>query len=162
MKQLISLLDRSLYWLLALLMTLMVLDVTWQVLTRFVMSQPSSFTEELAGFLLIWIGILGSAYAFRFNAHLGLDLITAKLTGASALNVRRIGLLVSFAFAAGVMVLGGGYLVQMTFELNQVSAALGIRMGYVYLAVPFSGLLICIYALAFLFNGLDADQSYSQ
>jgi len=29
-------------------------------------------TEELARFLLIWVGMLGAVYAYRTNSHLGL------------------------------------------------------------------------------------------
>ncbi|MDN3637555.1 TRAP transporter small permease [Simiduia curdlanivorans] len=140
-------------------MTAIVLDVSWQVITRFVMTKPSSFTEELAGFLLIWIGILGAAYAFRLKAHLGLDLVTAKLTGRRAQVIEIIGWAVCFLFSAAVMVYGGLRLVLLTLELNQVSAALGVKMGYVYCAVPLSGLLICLYSLVFIAEAFGHRQS---
>ena len=37
-------------------MSLLVIDVPWQVFSRFILQDPSSFTEELARFLLIWVG----------------------------------------------------------------------------------------------------------
>jgi TRAP-type C4-dicarboxylate transport system permease small subunit len=67
---------------LIILMAVMVIDVSWQVFTRFILQDPSSFTEELAGFLLIWIGLLGSSYALYTKAHLGIDVLTSKLSGA--------------------------------------------------------------------------------
>jgi len=51
------------------LMAAIVLDVTWQVFTRFILKDPSGFTEELAGFLLIWIGLLGASYALHRKFH---------------------------------------------------------------------------------------------
>ena len=53
--------------------------VCWQVFSRFILRAPSSYTEELARFLLIWIGVLGASYAYRTKAHLGLDLFYQKM-----------------------------------------------------------------------------------
>ena len=53
---------------------------------RFILKDPSSFTEELAGFLLIWIGLLGASYALYTRAHLGIDILTAKLKGTNRRN----------------------------------------------------------------------------
>ena len=79
MKTLTMWVDKVLTTFLISLMALIVLVVTWQVVTRFLMSTPSSVTEELARFLLIWIGVLGSSYALRTRAHLGIDILSTKL-----------------------------------------------------------------------------------
>lgn len=137
---------------LTLLMTAMVIGVTWQVITRFLMAQPSSYTEELARFFLIWIGILGAAYAFRKGAHLGLDLLTQKLHGAAKRRTAVVANLCCFGFAASVMVFGGFKLMMLTLELNQTSSSLGVKMGYIYIVVPLSGVLISLFALDNIFN----------
>jgi TRAP-type C4-dicarboxylate transport system permease small subunit len=144
--------DKALKGFLMFLMAAIVVVVTWQVITRFLMTQPSSYTEELARFFLIWIAILGSAYAFRTGAHLGLDLLTEKLEGAIKRRTAIVANLVCFVFAASVMVYGGLKLMMLTLELNQTSSSLGIKMGYVYTVVPLSGALICLYALKNMFN----------
>ena len=51
-------------------------------------------------------------------------------------------------FSATVLVGGGVSLVQLTWELRQYSAVLGLPMSLVYVVIPVSGLLICLYALA--------------
>lgn len=141
-------LQRSLGHLLVVLMAVMVVDVSWQVASRYLLRDPSSFTEELAGFLLIWIGLLGSAYALRTRAHLGIDLFVGGLEGAARrwATVVSHGLVLLFALA--VMVGGGLRLVQLAFQLQQISAAMGIRMGYVYLALPLAGLLMTFFSAA--------------
>ena len=58
-------------------------------------------------------------------------------------------------FAFFIMIIGGIRLVQLTFTLNQISAALGIKMGYVYLVIPLSGLLIIYYSLRFILNAIS-------
>lgn len=140
-------LDQVLGYLLALLMVIMVVDVTWQVITRFILDAPSPYTEELARFLLIWIGLLGAAYAFRKRAHLGLDLFVSKLELPARRRADLVANLCCLVFAALVMVYGGLQLVLLTLELHQTSAALRVPMGYVYSALPISGVLICVYAL---------------
>ena len=54
--------DKILGTTLAIIMGVMVINVLWQVFTRFVIGTPSSFTDELARYLMIWVGVLGAAY----------------------------------------------------------------------------------------------------
>ncbi len=143
----LTMLDKALAYFLMTLMALMVVDVSWQVFTRYVLNSPSPFTEELARFLLIWIGLLGAAYAFRKKAHLGLDLMVQKMRPRARLKAEVLTNLLCFAFAANVMVYGGARLVLLMLELGQTSAALRVPMGYVYLVLPLSGTLIGVYAL---------------
>ena len=140
---------------LTILMAIMVLDVTWQVFTRFILKKPSSFTEELAGFLLIWIGLLGASYAYHTKAHLGIDVLTYKLTGFKKQAVDIIVNLVVLVFALFVMVAGGMRLVNITFTLSQISPALGIEMGYIYLVIPISGILIIYFAIDFIIEAIQ-------
>jgi len=143
----INVLDTWVQRLLILLMALLLVDVTWQVVTRFVLPQPSSFTEELARFLLIWIGLLGSAHAYRHKMHLGVDLFSNKLSPNHKRNLNRFVQLIVIAFAIAVLVYGGSQLSLLAFHLNQVSASMQVNMGLIYLALPISGALFCVYAI---------------
>ena len=153
----IKLIDKLLSIVLISLMALMVLDVTWQIFTRFLTDSPSSWTEELARFLLIWIGLLGAAWAFRKRAHLGLSYLVDKQNAQRQKWLAIFSYLASAFFALTVMVYGGSQLVLLTLELNQVSASLGWRIGYVYLVIPASGLFITFYALVFIKQTLDGE-----
>lgn len=150
MQRLIEWVQRGLSALLVVLMTAMVLDVTWQVITRFLLRYPSSFTEELAGFLLVWIGLLGACYALQTRAHLGIDLLASRVNDASRKWVELVVYSLVGLFAFFVMVIGGLRLVWLAFQLNQISAAMGLKMGYVYLAVPISGVLMIIYSTGYI------------
>ena len=68
-----KILDRSLEVLVTVSMGVLVVDVVWQVFTRYVLRNPSDWTEELATFLMIWVGLLGASVALNRGAHLGLD-----------------------------------------------------------------------------------------
>lgn len=150
MNNFIKQLDNILAWILVLLMGVLVVDVVWQVTTRYVLGSASSFTEEVARFLLIWIGLLGAAYAYRQNLHLAFDYFTLKVTGKKKKILNTFIHSMVAVFSLLVLVIGGSYLVQLTWELNQVSAALQIRLAYVYSVLPLSGLLIILYAVLFI------------
>jgi TRAP-type C4-dicarboxylate transport system permease small subunit len=154
--------DRLLGSVICVLMAAMVLNVLWQVFTRFVLKNPSSFTEEAARYMMIWVGLLGSAYASGKKSHLALDLITAKLQGgrkrASEIFIHSLVLL----FALTVLVGGGGRLVWIQLTLGQQSAALQLKLGYVYLAVPLAGLFIAFYSVLFLAETLRGETEVSR
>jgi TRAP-type C4-dicarboxylate transport system permease small subunit len=148
MNRLTRVVDTLLTRLLVILMLALVGAVLWQVAARYLMRSPSSWTEEIARFLLIWISLLGAVYAFRNGAHLGLDLLPQKLGGIAGVRLRRLTLVLVAGFAAVVLVIGGAGLVWLTWDLAQYSAVLGLPMSMVYVVLPFSGLLICLYAAA--------------
>lgn len=150
MDRIISFTDRLLAWIMVTLMGILVIDVVWQVTTRYILGSASSYTEEIARFLLIWIGLLGSVYAYRKNLHLAFDYFSDKVKGRRKIWLGTFihSLIAIFSFL--VLVIGGGYLVQLTWELNQVSAALQIRLAYVYSVLPLSGLLLIFYAAYFI------------
>lgn len=50
-------------------------------------------------------------------------------------------------FASIIMVYGGGLLTLDTFDSGQTSPALGWQMGYIYMSIPISGILIIIYTI---------------
>jgi len=145
--------ELALAWLLVGLMAVMVVDVTWQVASRYLLQAPSSFTEELAGFLLIWIGLLGAAYGFRTRSHLGIDLLVSRLGGGWRRAAEVFSHLLVLLFALTTMVGGGIELVQLAFRLEQISAAMGIRMGFVYLALPLSGVLVILFSAEAMWRG---------
>jgi len=125
----------------------LVVDVLWQVTSRYVLRSPSSWTDELATLLLIWVALLGSCVAFVRHSHLGVDFFVEKLP----VRARAVAELVVYAaiglFAASVLVLGGSKLVALTWLTGQVSPALGVKMGHVYLALPISGAFILFFAI---------------
>ncbi|MDL2221702.1 TRAP transporter small permease [Parabacteroides sp. OttesenSCG-928-N08] len=139
--------DKMLGHLLVFLMTFLVVDVLWQVMSRYLMSSPSSFTDELAGMLLIWVGLLGAAYVFGRNEHLAIDLLLQKLSPKRQLVLQTVIWMIVLLFALTVFVIGGSWLVYTRFYLEVTSASLQLNMGYVYLVLPVSGLLTVYYAI---------------
>jgi len=133
--------------LLILLLALITVDVLWGVFTRYALGHQAGWTEELARFLLIWIGLLGAAYASGGRLHLSIDLLEHRLERRSRRRLRVFIAGCVLVFALAVLVVGGGRLVYLTHILGQRSPALNLPMAGVYLALPLSGLLIAAYQL---------------
>ena len=145
-KQIKIFLDKTLETVVIICMSLLVLDVLWQVFTRKVLNNPSQWTEEIATFLLIWVALLGSAVALSLGAHLGIDYFVGKLSKGKRTFIEVIAFALILIFAAYVMLYGGIDLVISTLLLGQVSPVWKIKMGYVYMAVPVSGFFMIIYS----------------
>lgn len=147
MKALTNLVNQTLAWLTISISTVLVGCVVWQVLSRYVFGAPSTFTDEMARFLFMWVGLLGAAYATGLKRHLAIDLLTMRLTGKRKACSELVVQLAIAGFAAVVMVYGGMGLVNKTLSTGQISPALGLPMGYVYLCLPISGMGILFYCV---------------
>lgn len=142
-----SKLDNFVAWTLIILMGLMVINVTWQVLSRYVVQNPSSFTDELSRYMLIWLGMLGAAYVAGKDQHLAIDILPKKLTGKPKLKLLILINSLVLLFAMIAMVLGGSNLVYITYILEQKSATLQIPLAYIYTIIPISGILVVYYQI---------------
>lgn len=132
---------------LVILMSVLVVDVLWQVFSRYLLSSPSSFTDELAGFLLIWVGVLGAAYVAGRQEHLAIDILLQRSPPARKKRLLYVIRSLIFLFALFVMVIGGIILMYTRFVLQVKSAALQLPLGYVYIVLPISGLIIMFYEI---------------
>lgn len=145
-------LDKILGWFLVALMVIIVLAVLWQVFSRYVLQAPSSVTEELARYLLIWIGILGAAYASGQQEHLAINLLEEKLDKKKQKQLRILINLLIISFSLTVLIIGGANLVYVNYDLGQSSAALKIPLFIVYSVIPLSGILIIMYKINEILN----------
>ena len=147
-----KILDKILGSILVFLMAFIVLAVLWQVFSRYVLQNPSSVTEEIARYLMIWIGILGAAYASGQQEHLAINILPPKLNERNCIRLR-IGInILIILFALCALIVGGGNLVYISYLLGQTSAALHLPLSVVYAVLPLSGLLIIVYKLNEVFN----------
>ena len=57
------------------IMGIMVVAVCWQVITRYVLNNPSTVTEEALRYLLVWTTMVGAAYAYGKRKHLSINIL---------------------------------------------------------------------------------------
>ncbi len=153
MKRLCALLERLLGIALAALVAVtagvVLLQVTARLLSRYVTSAipPTPWTEEVAGFLLGWVALLGAAYAYRKRLHVGDDFFVKKMTEGVQRAAGWGNFAVEVLFFAGVLGFGGARLVSITFQLGQATSVLHWPMGAVYLVIPVCGVLMTLFAV---------------
>ncbi|MFI0430304.1 TRAP transporter small permease [Mariniflexile sp. HMF6888] len=140
--------DKILSKILVVIMAVMVINVLWQVFTRFVVGVPSSFTDELARYLMIWIGILGAAYVSGRNMHVAIDVLPTRASKANQKKIMRVVYIVIILFSITALVIGGFRLVYISYLLGQSSPALQIPLAFVYMVIPISGILIIYYKIS--------------
>ncbi len=120
------------------------------ILFRYVMTNPLPWTEELARYTMIWMGLLAISMGVRSGLHLGVQLVVKKFP----LIVRRI-----ITYMTRITI--GYFLYMLTIYgykmamngLKQTAPALQISMTYVLIAVPVATILALIQLL--LITGID-------
>lgn len=154
MRKLIDSLTRNL---LVVLMSSLVLVVVWQVFSRYILNAPSTFTDELARYLLIWVSLLGAAYYSGKNQHIAITVLPSKLSPPNRRNLNILIHLIVIAFVLAVFVIGGGMLVYYTYTYLQLTPTLQIPMAFVYGIGPLSGLLIIFYKISDIIDLVRRD-----
>lgn len=147
-----KIIDKILGNLLVIIMGVMVINVLWQVFTRFIIGVPSSFTDELARYLMIWLGILGAAYVSGRNMHVAIEIIPLRSSKKTQKKLKLFVYSLIIVFVLFVLVVGGFRLVYITYTLNQYSPALQLPLAVVYFVIPLSGALIIYYKISDILN----------
>lgn len=141
------------------LMIAMFVTVAYNVFMRFVINQSVGWADELSRFIFIWISFLGAVLAYKNDEHVGLGFVVDKVRSP---QIRRIIGLLQHTLILGLLILLTYFGVTASRTVMNVSPALRIPMAWVYLVVPFCGLLMCLLAIskiASLLRGGDIDTS---
>lgn len=138
-------LDKILEYICVILFGALVVLVTWQVFTRFVLNNPSSISEELAKYCFVWLVLFGAAYVFGENGHMRIEFIQEAMPKKLKIGVQLFIELSIIAFSATVMLVGG--LTGAKMAWTQMSAALQIPVGVLYIAMPISAVFIIFYCI---------------
>ncbi len=136
-------LDRSLNLLAGGSFIIMTLLTCWQVVTRYLLGKPSSWSEELVSYLFAWMALLGASLVVGERGHMNIPLLLEKTgpTARLALSVFAEG--IAALFAAVILVYGG---VEITsLAMAQMTSSLGVPIGIFYLVLPLSGVLNALY-----------------
>ncbi|MBD1382544.1 TRAP transporter small permease [Metabacillus arenae] len=132
------------------LMVIMVMVAAYQVLSRYIFNAPSSFSEEFLRYSLIWLSMLGGAYVFGKKKHIAITFLQNKLSEKLKKVTVIIGDILVIVFSILVLIIGGAAIVSNT--MGQMSASLGIQMGYIYMILPLTGFLILLYSILNLYQ----------
>ena len=150
MNDLKKMMDRVLCAICAFLFSFMTIIAVYQVVTRYVFNNPSSISEELLTYSFAWMAMFAATLVFGERDHMRLAYFADKLSGKKKIMLAAGTELIILIFTVLVLVYGGISITALT--MTQVTASLGIPMGYVYIIMPISGVLTAIYSIINLSN----------
>lgn len=147
--------DRALGLLCIVLFVVLVIVVTWQVVSRTVLNDPAPWTEEASRFTFVVLALLGAALVFSERGHIAVELLVSKFPRTAQLAVAVAVELIVIFFALLVFVVGGYRVAENAWD-QQIST-LPVTVGQVYMVLPLVGILIIFYSIyhliAVLLNG---------
>lgn len=149
--------DKTLEIICLVLFSLMVLVGTYQIVTRYVFSRPSTVSEELLTYAFTWLALFAAALVFGKREHMRMSYFADKFKGRARLILSLIAEVLVTAFAALVLIYGGISITRLT--ATQITASLGVPMSYVYAALPVSGILTVIYGIMNIINILKGGDT---
>lgn len=127
------------------LIVVMVLLVLWQVIARYILSSPSSFSEALTRYLFVWLVLVTSTYAFGCREHMRIEVLLSSMSERIRKYVN-IGIeVVTIIFSACIMTFGGSVITRM--QMVQTDSSLHIPMGVIYSIIPVCGVIIIFYCI---------------
>lgn len=142
MKKIEKALDLAMSTITSAVMLVLIIFGTWQIFTRWILNNPSTFTEELLRYLLIWAGMIGAAYCFFHDKHVKLTILTSRLSGMPLKVISVVDDIIVLIFVAYVYIYGGVQMVAANTE--QLTAVLRLPMSLIYGCLPASGIFVVL------------------
>ncbi len=141
MKKFDKVLDVIMQFVMAVAMFALLCGGTWQIFTRWILKNPSTFTDEFLRYVLIWASMIGSAYCFYKDKHLALDLVRDRAKGVFAMVLTVFIEAAILFFVVYVFVIGG---YKLCANATNVSSVMRIPFKTLYSILPISGIFIII------------------
>lgn len=154
MKKLRSVLTALLNVLAGISLIAMAALTCWQVFTRYILQNPSPWSEELVAYLFAWTSLLGASIITGERGHMNIPIVTDHLSPGIKKLSAIVGELIAFAFSLIILVYGGIKITNLA--MRQMTSALGVSVGVFYAVMPLCGILNMIYTVL---NIVDLSKS---
>lgn len=116
-------------------------------------SALSAPVNTLSQTLLVWVGILGSAYALRKREHLGVDAVVRLYPAPVRFWLDRLSTLLIALFSCAVLLVGGYLVVSGAFTRGfRMPGIEWLNQGWFYLVLVMTGALNLIYCIDHWFH----------
>ena len=112
------------------------------VIWRYFFVDPLSWTDEIARTMFAWLAFIGAAVGVKRRLHSTITVITLWLPPKWHRITTIVGLIATGVMAAVLLYTGAH---ETAANFNQVMPVTGLSRGWLYLAVPISGLLMLAY-----------------
>lgn len=123
----------------------MVALVVYQVVTRYIFNNPSSWSEELVSYMFAWTSLFGACLVTGQRGHMNIPLLVDKAKPATRKALNIFSEVIIFIFSAVILVYGG---IKVTsLAMGQLTSSLGCPVGVFYAVLPVAGVIMALYAL---------------
>ncbi|MCC8097826.1 MAG: TRAP transporter small permease [Eubacterium sp.] len=145
MDNLRNVLNKIINFLAAVSFAAMVILTCWQVFTRYILQNPSSWSEELVGYLFAWMSLLGACVVTGERGHMNIPVLVEKMGETARKGFLILAEVIAFLFAEAILVYGG---LQITvLAMGQLTSSLGVAIGVFYVIMPVCGIINMIYTV---------------
>ena len=145
MKALRKILDTSLNVLAGLSLIVMTGLTAYQVFVRYVLNNPSTWSEELLGYMFGWATMFGAALCTGERAHMNIPILVDLMKPAAKKALLIFAEIVALLFSAIILVYGGTTVSSLAMG-QQTSSLWGLAVGTFYWVMPVCGVLMVIYS----------------
>ncbi len=146
MKKLRSILNAILNTLAGISFIAMVVLTCWQVFTRYVLKNPSTWSEELVSYLFAWASLLGASLITGERGHMNIPVIIDRLGAKTKKAFHCLAEIIGFVFSAAILVYGGIQISQLA--MGQLTSSLGgLAVGVFYVIMPVCGVINMVYTV---------------
>ncbi len=145
MEQLRKILNKTLNVLAGVTFIAMVLLTCYQVFTRYILNNPSSWSEELVGYLFAWMSLFGAALVSGERGHMNIPILAERLGEGGQKALAILAEVIAFIFS--IAILGYGGIQITTLAMAQMTSSLGIPVGVFYTVMPITAVLMAIYSV---------------
>ena len=126
-------------------LAIMTILTTYQVITRYIFNAPSTWSEELVGYLFAWSTMFGAAAITGERGHMNIPVLIDLFPA----NVRKIfhifAEVIAFLFSAIILVYGG--FTVSSLAMGQMTSSLPVAVGFFYWVMPICGILMVLYSV---------------
>lgn len=133
----------------------MVALTCWQVFTRYILSNPSSWSEELVSYMFAWMSLLGASIVTSERGHMNIPILTEHVGGGIRKALECLGEIIAFLFSLVILIFGGMQIANLA--MGQMTSSLGVPIGIFYYVMPLCGILNMVYTVLNIIDILKGE-----
>lgn len=145
MKALRNILNKALNILAGGSLAVMVILTTYQVITRYVFNAPSTWSEELVGYMFAWSTMFGATIISGERGHMNIPIVVDRFNPTMRKAFHIFAEVIAFLFSAAILVFGGAQV--SSLAMGQQTSSLGVAVGVFYWVMPVCGVVMALYAV---------------
>lgn len=123
----------------------MVVLTCWQVFTRYILDNPSSWSEELVSYMFAWMSLLGASIVTSERGHMNIPILVEHTGPGVQKLLNCLGEVIAFLFSLVILTFGGVQIAKLA--MGQMTSSLGVPIGIFYVVLPLCGVLNMLFTL---------------